>query len=157
MRHRILAAAAVVALAFYATGHKIAVPALPSPTTLILNMRSEVQPFHFSLGTEPEPPRCGAPITLRVHVSDAAGQAVDGLKIEVNASMHGTDHEARQLTLRNKGQGNYEGRVTLEAAGSWDLDLVATKDGRRARERISVEVGVAEEGPRSRDDDEDDT
>jgi len=34
---------------------------------------------------------------------------------------------------------------------------VATKDGRRARERISVEVGVAEEGPRSRDDDEDDT
>jgi hypothetical protein len=157
MRLRIIAVAAVAALAFYATGHRIAVPAPPNPTTLILNMRSQAQPLRFSLGTEPEPPRCGAPITLRVQVSDAAGQAVDGLKIEVNASMSGADHEARQITLRGKGQGNYEGRVTLEAAGSWDLDLVATKDGRRARERISVEVGVAQEGTRSRNDEEDDT
>ena len=157
MRLRIVAVAAVAVLAFYAVRHKAELPAPPDPTALILSMRNQVQPFRFSLGTEPEQPHCDAPLTLRVHVVDAAGQPVDGLKIEANVLMIGTDHGSQQLTLHSKGRGNYEGRVTLEMAGSWDVDLIGTKDGKRVRERLSIEVGPAQGSPRSRDDDDDDS
>jgi hypothetical protein len=153
MRLRILAIAAVAVLTYYAIKHKAELPAAPDPTALIINMRSQVSPFRFTLDTGPEPPSCDAPITLRVHVIDAAGQPADGLMVEADASMSGMDQGAQHLALHSKGNGNYEGMMDLEMAGSWDVDLTATKGGKRGRQRLRIEVG----GPHSRSADNDDT
>jgi nitrogen fixation protein FixH len=71
---------------------------------------------------------------------DAAGQPADGLTVEGNVSMSGTDRGAQHTILHAKGNGVYEGRVNLEMPGSWDVDLTATKDDKRGRQRLTVEV-----------------
>ncbi len=155
MRLRILAVAAVAPLTYFAIKHSSELPAPPDPTALIMNLRNQLTPFRFTLATDPESPSCDAPITLKVHVIDTAGQSADGLLIEADASMSGTDHAAAQhVTLRGKGHGNYEGMVELETAGSWDVDLSATKDLKRGRQRLSIEVrGARSPEPRNPNED----
>ena len=55
--------------------------------------------------------------------------------------MSGMDHGSQHLTLDGKGDGDYEGQMNLEMAGSWDVDLTATKDGKSRQQRLNIEVG----------------
>ena len=55
--------------------------------------------------------------------------------------MSGMDQGAQHLTLGGKGGGDYEGTVNLEMAGSWDVDLTATRDGKSRQQKLSIEVG----------------
>jgi hypothetical protein len=145
----------VAVLALFAYQHRVSLPSVPDPTTLIINARNHVQPFHYALSTNPEDPSCDRPTILVVHAVDAAGQPIDGLNIEASVSMALANQTAQQVKLRSRGHGNYEGRVNLEMAGTWDVDLAGEKDGNRARQRLSVEVGPAH-GPTPIDDDDDD-
>jgi hypothetical protein len=71
-------------------------------------------------------------------VIDSADQPADGVTLTADFSMSGmTQH----ITLEGKGGGDYEGRVNLEMAGSWDVDLTATRDEKRREQRLSIEVG----------------
>jgi hypothetical protein len=151
MRLRILAVVAVAALLCVAVIHQAGLTALPDPTAILLRMRNP--PLRFTLSTDPEPPSYGTPITLKVHVIDAASHPADGLSIEADVSMDGTDRGAQHVTLRGEGNGNYRGVVDLEMAGSWDVDLTATKGGERGCEKLSIEVG----SPPSPSTDDDDT
>lgn len=155
MRLRILASAAVAALTYFAIEYRAELPALPDPTALIINMRNQVTPFRFTLDTDPESPSCDAPIMLKVHVIDTAGQPADGLLVEADAAMSGMDHRAQHLSLHGKGHGNYEGRVGLETAGSWNVDLSTTKDLMRSWQRFIIEVDGAQAplGPRNPNED----
>jgi len=146
---------AVTALAMFAYEHRASLPAMPDPTTLIINARHHVQPFHYSLITEPDDPSCDASIILLVHAVDAAGQPVDDLKMEASLSTANADHGAQEIKLRGRGHGNYEARISLQLPGSWDVDLMGEKDGRRARQRLSIEV--APPRPPHRVDDDDDS
>jgi hypothetical protein len=156
MRLRLPAIAAVAVLSYLAIEHRHELPALPDPTSLLLSIRNEVPPYRFTLATEPEAPACDAPITLRVHVVNPQGQPLDNLEVEAGLSVPGTDHESQHLTLRRKGKGDYEGKVQLEVAGSWNVDLMATKDGEARRQRLSLEVGSAKGSPSSQAQDQDD-
>ncbi len=151
MRLRILAFATVAALTYFAVEHRAELPALPDPTALIINMRNQVTPFRFDLKTDPESPSCEAPVTLKVHVVDTAGQPADGLFVEADAAMSGMDHGTQHVRLRGKGHG---GMVELEMVGSWNLDLNATKDSTRSRQRFIIEVG-AQAPPEPRNPNED--
>jgi hypothetical protein len=51
----------------------------------------------------------------------------------------------------------YEGRVNLEMAGSWAVDLTATTDGKRGRERLNLEVGGSQASPQPRNPNEDES
>lgn len=151
MRLRIVALAAVAALAYFAVQHRSELPALPDFTVLIVSLRNPQ--FRFTLGTEPEAPSCDAPITLKVHVIDAAGNPADGLTIEADAAMNGMEHGARRVTLHGKGHGNYEGKIELEIVGCWELDLTTIKGFTAARQRLSIEVGPAQGRPEPHEDD----
>jgi len=157
LRLRICAIAAIAALTGFAVQYTSELPALPDPTALILNLRNQVTPLRFTLGTDPEAPNCDTPITLKVHVIDAAGRPADGLIIEADAAINGTGHGAQHVTLHGKGHGNYEGKMKLETAGSWDVDLTATKDMKTSRQRLSIEVGGAQVSPEPRNPNEDDS
>jgi hypothetical protein len=147
----------VAVLALFAYQHRANLPSVPDPTTLIINARNHVQPFHYALSTDPDDPSCDRPIILVVHAVDAAGQPIDGLNIEASVSMAMADQTAQKVKLRSRGHGNYEGRVSLEMAGTWDVDLAGEKDGNRARQRLSVEVSPAHASTPIDDDDDDDS
>jgi hypothetical protein len=144
----------VGALALFAYQHRVN---LPDPTTLIINARNHVQPFHYALSTNPDDPSCDRPIILMVHATDTSGQPIDGLNIEANVSLALADRTVQTVKLRSRGHGNYEGRVNLEMAGTWDVDLAGEKDGNRARQRLSVDVSPAHASTPIDEEDDDDS
>ena len=148
MRLRTLAISTVAALTLAIAGCKSSsAPASgpsvmpPNPTTIINNAREQLTPFRFTLATEPTAPRYTGPIMLKVHVIDAANQPADGVTLKADVSMSGMDQGAQHLTLSGKGGGDYEGAMNLEMAGSWDVDLTATRDGKTRQQKLSIEVG----------------
>ncbi|MGA3126800.1 MAG: FixH family protein [Candidatus Korobacteraceae bacterium] len=155
MRLRILAIAAVAVLTYFVMEHKLGLPAPPAPAALIMSLRNQLSPFRFTLATDPEPPECDGPTILKIHAIDAAGKPASGLIIEADVYMSNIDHPAQHVTLRANGAGNYEGRVELEVAGSWNVDLTARKDGKMDRQRLSIEVTGARGSPQPRNPNED--
>ena len=95
----------------------------------------------MSLTTDPTAPKSGGPILLKVHVIDAANQPADGITLKANVSMSGMDQGAQHLTLSGRGGGDYEAQMTLDMAGSWDVDLTATKDDKSSQQKLSIAVG----------------
>jgi len=158
MRARILVIV-VVALALFAYQQRDGFSS-PDPTALIIGLRNQVQPFRYTLTTEPNDPSCDRPTILVVHAVDSAGQPIDGLTLEADISMAGSNHGVQEVKLKAKGHGNYEGKVSLEQAGSWDVDLAGEKDGRRARQKLTVDIGPARATPHidyTGEDDDDDS
>jgi len=152
MRIRTLAAVGIAALICFAVLHPAGLASLPDPSAILLSMRNP--PFRCTLSTEPEPPSYGTPMTLKVHVIDAASHPADGLSVVAYVSMDGTDHGAKHVTLRGEGNGNYRGAVALEMAGSWNVYLTATKGGETGREKLNIEVG-SPSSPSTEEDDDD--
>lgn len=156
MRARILLVVVViVALALFAYQHREGFSA-PDPTALIISLRNQAQPFTYTLTTDPNDPTCDHTTILVVHAVDSAGQPIDGLKLEADVFMAESNHGVQEVKLKGKGHGNYEGKVSLEQVGSWDVDLVGEKDGHRARQRLTVDIGPARATPHMDDSGEDD-
>jgi hypothetical protein len=135
----VLAAFTALTLTFAGCKSESAMP--PNPTAIINNTRDQLTPFRFTLATDPTSPNYHGPILLKVHVIDAAGQPADGVTLNTDVSMTGMESEAKHMTLSGKGGGDYEGQVNLEMAGSWDVDLKATKDGKSRQQKLSIQVG----------------
>jgi len=112
----------------------------PAPASLIQGTRDRLNPFRFTLNTEPSAPNSNDWITLKVHVIDAANQPADGAEVNADISMTGMNG-SQHMTLNGLGGGDYEGEVKLEMAGSWDVDLSATRDGKSSQQRLTIEVG----------------
>jgi hypothetical protein len=143
MRYRILAIAAIAVVAYFAINkYKPTASDLPpAPAAIINSTRDRLTPFRFTMTTDPAAPNYNSSILLKVHVIDGANQPADGVALTADVSMSGMDHGAQHLTLEGKGGGDYEGRLNLEMAGSWDVDLTAAKDDKNRKQRLSIEVG----------------
>jgi hypothetical protein len=139
MRLRTLAVAAVAVLTLACAGCKSSdLP--PSPASLINGTRDRLTPFRFTLTTDPTSPHASGPILLKVHVIDAAGQPATGVTVKADVTMSGMEHGAH-VTLDDRGGGDYDGQVNLEMAGSWDVDLTASRDGKTRQQKLNIEVG----------------
>jgi hypothetical protein len=139
MRLRTLAAVFTALLLLASAGCKSSdLP--PSPSSLINGTRDRLNPFRMTLTTDPAYPHPG-PVGIKVHVIDAANQPADGVTLKADISMAGMDHGAQHLTLDGRGNGDYDGQVTLEMAGSWDVDLTASKDDKSKQLRLMIDVG----------------
>jgi hypothetical protein len=110
----------------------------PNPADIINGTRDKLTPFRFNMTTDPASPNYNNSIVVKVHVIDSANQPADGVTLTADFSMGGM---AQQVVLEGKGGGEYEGRVNLEQAGNWDVDLTATKDEKRRQQRLNLEVG----------------
>jgi len=138
---RLCFAAVVVVFALALTGCKSESALPPNPTSLINNTRDRLNPFRFTVTTDPASPSAKGPIMLKIHVIDAANQPADGVTLNADVSMSGMDRGAQHLTLSGRGDGDYEAQMNLEMPGTWDLDLTATKDGKSRQQRLSIQVG----------------
>jgi Cu(I)/Ag(I) efflux system membrane fusion protein/cobalt-zinc-cadmium efflux system membrane fusion protein len=95
------------------------------------------------LATEPDPPRKGAN-TFRVKLTDASGAPISGAEVSVTFSMPampamGMAAMRTQISLAEKGNGLYEGPGKLDSGGTWQVTILAKKNGQIvASKQLSV-------------------
>ncbi|HET8921733.1 MAG TPA: efflux RND transporter periplasmic adaptor subunit [Candidatus Acidoferrum sp.] len=85
------------------------------------------------LTTDPTPPRRGGN-TIRVKLSDAGGTPISGAEVSVTFFMPampamGMAAMRTPVTLGDKGNGIYEGTGQLDNGGTWQVTIVAKKNG----------------------------
>ena len=99
--------------------------------------------LQIELNTDPTPPRKGAN-TVHVRLTGADGKSVTGVQVNVNFFMAampamGMAAEHTQTTLADKGNGQYEGQVQLEAGGTWAVSVAVQRGGQTvATRKLSV-------------------
>ena len=95
------------------------------------------------LTTEPDPPRKGSN-TFRVKLTDASGGSISGAEVSVTFSMPampamGMAAMRTQFSLAEKGNGLYEGTGKLDSGGTWQVTILAKKNGQVvASKQLSV-------------------
>jgi RND family efflux transporter MFP subunit len=85
------------------------------------------------LTTEPDPPRKGAN-TFRVKLTDAGSAPISGAEVSVTFSMPampamGMAAMRTQVSLTEKSNGLYEGPGKLDSGGTWQVSILAKKNG----------------------------
>ena len=85
------------------------------------------------LSSDPAPPRKGSNI-FRVKLTDANGAPISGAEASVTFFMPampamGMAAMRMPVTLSDKGNGLYEGSGQLESGGTWQVTIVAKKNG----------------------------
>jgi hypothetical protein len=95
------------------------------------------------LTTEPDPLRKGSNI-FRVKLTDATGAPISGADVSVTFSMPampamGMAAMRMQAPLKEKGNGLYEGTGKLDSGGTWQVTILAKKNGQVvASKQLSV-------------------
>jgi membrane fusion protein, copper/silver efflux system len=95
------------------------------------------------LTSDPSPPHKGGNV-FRVKLSDSSGAPISGAEVSVTFFMPampamGMAAMRIPVTLSEKGAGMYEGFGQLESGGTWQVTIVARKDGRTlATKQLSV-------------------
>ena len=95
------------------------------------------------LTTEPDPPRKGGN-TFRVKLTDASGAPISGAEVSATFSMPampamGMAAMRTQVPLAEKGSGLYEGPGKLDSGGTWQVTILAKKNGQVvASKQLSV-------------------
>jgi membrane fusion protein, copper/silver efflux system len=95
------------------------------------------------LSTDPTPPRKGSN-TVRVKLADASGAPISGAEASVTFFMPampamGMAAMRTPVTLSDKGNGLYEGSAQLDSGGTWQVTIVAKKNGQTvASKQLSV-------------------
>ena len=98
---------------------------------------------NIDLGSDPTPPRKGNNV-FRVKLADASGAPISGAEVSVTFFMPampamGMAAMRTPITLSDKGNGLYEGSGQLESGGTWQVTIVAKKNGQMiATKQLSV-------------------
>ena len=98
---------------------------------------------NVELSSDPTPPHKGSNV-FRVKLTDASGAPISGAEVSVTffmAAMPAMGMAAMRipLTLSDKGNGLYEGSGQLESGGTWQVTILAKKNGQLiATKQLSV-------------------
>jgi Cu(I)/Ag(I) efflux system membrane fusion protein/cobalt-zinc-cadmium efflux system membrane fusion protein len=95
---------------------------------------AQAQQANIELTTDPTPPRKGSDI-VRVKLTDANGEPIAGAQVTATflmAAMPAMGMAAMRVpvTLGDRGGGLYEGSGQLPSGGSWQVTIVAQRNGR---------------------------
>jgi len=88
---------------------------------------------NLELTTDPTPPRRGSNV-LRVKLNNASGAPISSAEVSVTLFMPampamGMAAMRTPVTLADKGNGIYEGSAQLDSGGTWQVTLLAKKNG----------------------------
>jgi len=98
---------------------------------------------NIELSTDPAPPRKGID-TIRVKLSETGGAPISGAEVSVTFYMPampamGMAAMRTPVSLSDKGNGLYEGSAQLDSGGTWQVTVVAKKNGQTvASKQLSV-------------------
>ncbi len=116
---------------------------LPQSTATTGSGAPQSPPTQIDFSTEPSPPRKGAN-TVRLRLTAADDKPVLGAHVTVTFSMPampqmGMGAMRAAVTLADQGQGIYSGTLQLGSGGTWQVVVMATKNGQAiAAEQLSV-------------------
>ncbi len=114
-------------------------------TAAAMNSSTVQSAAKIEFSTEPATPRKGTNL-YRVKVTASDGSPVTGAQISVRSSMPAMPEMGMAAMnvvtpLAEKGNGVYEGQVTLESGGTWRLTVTAVKNGAAlATKQISLQA-----------------
>jgi len=98
---------------------------------------------NVELTTDPSPPRKGGN-TIRVKLAEAGGAPISGAEVSVTFYMPampamGMAAMRTPVSLADKGDGLYEGSAQLDSGGTWQVTIIAKKNGQTvASKQLSV-------------------
>jgi RND family efflux transporter MFP subunit len=98
---------------------------------------------NVELTTDPSPPRKGDN-TIRVKLAEAGGAPISGAEVSVTFYMPampamGMAAMRTPVSLADKGDGLYEGSAQLDSGGTWQVTIIAKKNGQTlASKQLSV-------------------
>jgi len=98
---------------------------------------------NVELTTDPSPPRKGGN-TIRVKLAEAGGAPISGAEVSVTFYMPampamGMAAMRTPVSLAAKGDGLYEGSAQLDSGGTWQVAIIAKKNGQTvASKQLSV-------------------
>ena len=98
---------------------------------------------NVELSSDPNPPHKGSNV-FRVKLTDASGAPISGAEVSATFFMPampemGMAAMRTPVTLRDKGNGVYEGSGQLESGGNWQVTILAKKNGQVvASKQLSV-------------------
>ena len=98
---------------------------------------------NLELTTEPSPPHKGSN-TIRVKLAEVIGAPISGAEVSVTFFMPampamGMAAMRTAVPLADKGNGTYEGSVQLDSGGTWQVTIVAKRNGQTiATKQLSV-------------------
>ena len=110
-----------------------AAPPSGAPATETKSSSTAQAAVQIDFSTEPQTPRKGANL-YRVKLSAADGSPVMGAQVSVRSYMAGMPEMGMAAMnvvtpLTERGNGVYEGKVTLESGGTWKVTITALKNG----------------------------
>ena len=110
--------------------------------------RSQRPSVSVDLTTDPSPPTRGKN-KLTVTLKEGSGIPLAGAQVSVTFYMAampsmGMTAMKAQSTLTDKSDGNYEGSIDLQSGGTWQVTIVATKDGQAI---AGKQVNISAAGP----------
>jgi RND family efflux transporter MFP subunit len=98
---------------------------------------------NVELTTDPSPPRKGDN-TIRVKLAEAGGAPISGAEVSITFYMPampamGMAAMRTPVSLADKGDGLYEGSAQLDSGGTWQVTIIAKKNGQTvASKQLSV-------------------
>jgi Cu(I)/Ag(I) efflux system membrane fusion protein/cobalt-zinc-cadmium efflux system membrane fusion protein len=99
----------------------------------------------LELTTDPGPPRKGSN-TFRAALKDSDGNPISGAQVTITFFMPampqmGMAAMRAEFPLAEKGEGIYEGRGDLPTGGSWQVTIVARRNGQTvAAKQLTIDV-----------------
>ena len=85
-----------------------------------------------SLSIAPYPPVVMEPATLRLTLTDAAGQMIDGARIAYDLTMPGMAMPPNQPQASGQGDGRYHADAIFTMSGKWRVQATVTHNGKEA-------------------------
>ena len=121
-------------------------PPPPGASTTEFKSNSTSQTVaQVEFSTKPQTPHKGTNL-YRVKLSAADGKAITGAQVSVRSYMAGMPEMGMAAMnvitpLAEKGNGIYEGQVTLESGGTWKVTITAIKNGTAlATQQLSLQA-----------------
>jgi RND family efflux transporter MFP subunit len=116
---------------------------VPPPPGVSAASSSNAPQGNIELNSDPNPPRKGGNV-FRAKLTDASGALISGAQVSVTFFMPampamGMASMRIPVSLSDKGNGLYEGSGQLESGGTWQVTILAKKNGQLiATKQLSV-------------------
>jgi Cu(I)/Ag(I) efflux system membrane fusion protein/cobalt-zinc-cadmium efflux system membrane fusion protein len=116
---------------------------VPPPPGASAASASNAPQGNIELSSDPNPPHRGRNV-FRVKLTDASGAPISGAEVSVTFLMPampamGMASMRVPVTLSDKGSGLYEGSGQLDSGGTWQVTILAKKNGQPiATKQLSV-------------------
>ncbi|HWR36458.1 MAG TPA: FixH family protein [Clostridia bacterium] len=97
-------------------------------------------PIQMALTTEPQKAQAQKPFTMRVHVTNQSGVAINDAALQGELTMKTMDHGKQQLGFATKGNGDYEAAGKAAMSGPWQLKVTAKLGAEIVEQNFDVNV-----------------